>query len=59
MHTNITMEEKTELLNPYATEKLSPKHLELLYPAVFYKSDEELSLHLSRKSYESQGMLYG
>lgn len=53
------MEEKTELLNPYATEKLSPKHLELLYPAVFYKSDEELSLHLSRKSYESQGMLYG
>lgn len=38
-----------ELLNPYAEEKLSPEHLELLFPAIFYKSDEDLSLHLSRK----------
>ena len=37
-----------ERLNPYAAEKLTPQHLELLFPAIFYKSDEDLSLHLSR-----------
>ena len=34
-------------LNPYAEEKLSPKHLELLFPASFYESDDDLSQHLT------------
>lgn len=40
-------------LNPYSEEKLSPKHLELLFPATFYKSDEDLSLHLTGTPYYS------
>ncbi|XP_067950015.1 zinc finger protein 142-like [Watersipora subatra] len=42
------VEVEAEKLNPYAVEKLSPHHLELLFPAIFYKSDEDLSLHLSQ-----------
>lgn len=34
-------------LNPYEAEKLSPKHLELLFPASFYQTDEELSQHMT------------
>lgn len=33
--------------NPFLQEKLTPNHLALLFPAVFYQSDESLALHLS------------
>jgi len=35
------------MVNPYEMERLSPDHLQILFPSNFYGNDEALAQHLT------------